>query len=102
MSFGIKPLFDRVFVKKDDEETLKPGGAIIMPKSVKGRCEYGTVVAVGEGMRSTEDGRYITPVVEIGDRVFVKAFSGYTIRYLEEEVHVFQENEIIGIIEVEA
>lgn len=96
MSIGIQPLFDRVFIKKNEDDTTKRG--IVLPKSVKGRAETGIVVAVGPGMRSSEDGKFITPCVKKGDKVFVKAFTGYVIRHNDEEVHVFQENEIIGLV----
>ena len=94
--FPIQPLFDRVFIKKDDASTTKSG--IHLPETVKGRAVLGMVVAVGPGMRSSENGEFIKPCVAVGDRVFLRDFSGYIINYNDESVHVFQENEIIGIV----
>lgn len=94
--FPVQPLFDRVFVRKDDASTTKSG--FHLPESVKGRAVLGTVVAVGPGMRSQEDGKFITPCVKAGDRVFLREFTGYVVNYGGEQVHVFQENEIIGVL----
>lgn len=94
--FGVQPLFDRVFVKKDDASTTKSG--FHLPETVKGRAVLGTVVAVGPGMRSQEDGKYITPCVKIGDRVFLREFTGYVVNWEGEQVFVYQENELIGVV----
>ena len=96
MSFPIQPLFDRVFVKKADASQTKSG--LHLTETVKGRAVTGTVVAAGPGLRSLEDGKFITPCVKVGDTVFVKEFTGYIVRFGGEEVHVFQENEIIGVV----
>jgi len=94
--FPIDPVFDLVFVKKDGESVNEAG--LHMPESVKGRAVTGRVVAVGPGLRSTEDGKYLTPCVKVGDLVYVKEFTGYIIRYKNEEVHLFREGEIVGIV----
>jgi len=94
MSFPIKPLFDRVFVKKDSSDKTETG--FHLPQTVKGRAATGTVVAIGDGHLNIETGRFVPLNLKVGDRVYVKEFSGYTIRFGEEEVHVFHENEIIG------
>lgn len=94
-SFGVEPLFDRVFVKKDDASVTKSG--FHLPETVKGRAVLGTVVAVGPGMRKP-DGGYITPAVKVGDRVFLREFTGYIVNWNDVQVHVFQENEILGIV----
>jgi len=93
--FPIEPLFDRVFVKKDNAEKTESG--FHLPQTVKGRAVTGTVVAVGQGRLSNDTGKFIPLSLKAGDRVYVKEFSGYTIRYNEhEEIFVFLENEIIG------
>jgi len=93
--FPIKPLFDRVFVKKDSADKTVSG--FHLPQTVKGRAVTGTVLAVGEGRYSAEQGKFIPMTLKAGDRVYVKEFTGYTIRFKdEEEVFVFLENEIIG------
>jgi len=92
--FPIEPLFDRVFVKKDNAEKTESG--FHLPQTVKGRAVTGTVVAAGQGRLNTETGKILPLMLKAGDRVYVKEFSGYTIRYNDEEVFVFAENEIIG------
>lgn len=94
MSFTIKPLFDRVFVKKDNADKTESG--FHLPQSVKGRAVTGTVVAVGDGHLNVETGEFVPLILKEGDRVYVKEFSGYTIRWNNEEVYVFQAGEIIG------
>lgn len=96
MSFPIRPLYDQVFVKKDEAETTESG--FHLPQSVKGRAVTGTVVAVGPGLLSPYLGKYLPMQVKVGDRVYLKEFSGWIIRYQGEEVHVFKEGEIIGTL----
>lgn len=97
MSFPIEPLFDRVFVKKDDAQVTKSG--FHLPDTVKGRAVTGTVVAVGPGRYSVDKGQFIPMSVKVGDRVFLKAFDGYVMDVPEtgEQVFIFSENEIIGV-----
>lgn len=92
--FPIQPLYDRVFVKKDSEE--KSAGGVFLPQSVKGRAVTGMVVAVGPGR--IWEGQYVPMTVKVGDKVYIKEFTGYTIKYQEQEVYVFTENDIIGVI----
>jgi putative endonuclease len=94
MGFPIKPLFDRVFVKKDSADKTESG--FHLPQTVKGRAVTGTVVAVGDGHLNIDTGEFVPLVLNVGDRVYVKEFSGYTIRWEGEEVYVFQAGEIIG------
>lgn len=94
--FPIEPLFDRVLVRKDEAEQTQSG--FHLPETIKGRAPTGTVVAVGPGRFNVEYNKYIPLGLKVGDRVFVKQFDGYTIKYGEHHVHVFSENEIIGKI----
>lgn len=93
MSFPIEPLFDRVFVKKD--ETKKTESGLHLPETVKGRAQTGVVVAVGPGLRN-HLGEYLPPCVKVGDRVYIAEFHGKIVRYKDQEVFIFNENEIIG------
>jgi co-chaperonin GroES (HSP10) len=99
MSFPIEPLFDRVFVKKDEAKKTESG--LHLPETVKGRAVTGIVVAVGPGQRN-HLGKFLPTCVKTGDRVFLKEFSGYIIKYKdEEEIFVFNENELIGVMKGE-
>ncbi len=91
--FLIEPLFDRVFVKKDD---ASKSGIFYLPESVKGRAQTGTVVAVGPGYFDIQTGDFRPMCLKVGDRIFVKEFDGYIVRYGDHEVFVFKEMEILG------
>lgn len=91
--FPIEPLFDRVFVKKDDGTR---DGDFYLPESVKGRAQTGVVVAAGQGYFDIKSGAFIPMGLKVGDRVFVKEFDGYIIRYKGHEFFVFAESEILG------
>jgi len=95
MTFPIQPLMDRVFVKKDDASVDKSTG-FHLPDTVKGRAQTGTVVAVGPGYVDLMSAKFIPMSLKVGDRVFLKEFDGYIIRYEGHEVFVFSEKEIIG------
>ena len=90
--FPIEPLFDRVFVKKDD---ASKEGKFFLPESVKGRAQTGTVVAVGPGYFDVQTGEFRPMSLKVGDRIFVKEFDGYIVRYQGHEVFVFMEKEIL-------
>ena len=92
---SVKPLFDRVIVRKDDASMSKSG--FHMPDSIKGRAVLGTVVSVGPGMRKP-DGGFIEPCVKTNDRVFLREFTGYVVEWDGEQLFVYQENEIIGVV----
>jgi chaperonin GroES len=93
--FPVEPLFDRVFVKKDDA-SKDEDGILHLPDSIKGRAKTGTVVAVGPGYFNTTTGKFIPTSVKVGDRVYLKEFDGYRVDINGEQVFIFQENEIIG------
>jgi chaperonin GroES len=97
--FPIEPLFDRVFVRKDEAQQTASG--FHLPETIKGRAPTGTVVATGPGRFSVEHNKYIPMELKVGDRVFVKQFDGYTVKYGKHHVHVFSEPEIIGRIVAE-
>jgi chaperonin GroES len=96
VNFPVQPLFDNVFIEKDDATTTASG--LHLPQSVKGRAVTGTVVAVGPGHLNVDTGAYVPCSVKIGTRCFLREFSGYIIRYKEHELFVFKESEILGIL----
>jgi len=93
--FPIQPLFDRVFVKKDDA-SKDEDGLFYLPDSVKSRAKTGTVLAVGPGYYNVSTGDFIPMTLKVGDRVYLKEFDGYRIDINGEQVFIFQENEIVG------
>ena len=92
----IRPLQDRVIVKRIEGEEKTKGG-IIIPDSAKEKPQEGKVIAVGKGR--FEDGKLIAPDVKVGDRVLFTKYSGNEIKIEGEEVMILKEDEILGVLE---
>jgi chaperonin GroES len=93
----IRPLGDRVLVKRIAEEEKTKGG-IIIPDTAKEKPQQGTVIAVGKGKRD-EDGK-VTPLdVKAGDRVLFSKYAGTEIKIEGEEHLILREEDILGIVE---
>ncbi|MCZ6563625.1 MAG: co-chaperone GroES [Deltaproteobacteria bacterium] len=93
----IRPLQDRVIVKRIEEEEKSKGG-IIIPDTAKEKPQEGRVVAVGKG-KVNDDGK-ITPLdVKVNDRVLFGKYSGSEINIGDEEHLIMREEDILGIIE---
>ncbi len=93
----IKPLHDRVVVRRIDEDEKTPGG-IIIPDTAKEKPMQGQVVAVGPGARD-DDGERIEPDVKPGDTVLFGKWSGTEVKIDGEELLIMKESDIMGIIE---
>jgi chaperonin GroES len=93
----IKPLHDRVVVRRIDEEERTPGGVII-PDTAKEKPMQGEVLAVGPGARD-ESGKRISPDVHEGDKVLFGKWSGTEVKIDGEELLIMKESDIMGIIE---
>ena len=93
----IKPLHDRVIVKRVEEEETTKGG-IIIPDTAKEKPAEGLIVAVGDG-KVTEDGKRQALEVKEGDKVLFGKYSGTEIKINGEEHLIMREDEIIAIIE---
>ncbi len=96
MATTIKPLHDRVIVRRIEENTTTTGG-IIIPDSAKEKPQEGEIIAVGEG-KYKEDGTRQTLDVKSGDRVLFGKYSGSEITLDGEELLMMREDEILGII----
>ena len=93
----IRPLQDRVIVKRIDEEEKSKGG-IIIPDTAKEKPQEGKVIAVGKG-KANEDGK-ITPLdVKVNDLILFGKYSGTEINIDGEEHLIMREDDILGIIE---
>src|SRR6201995_4278583 len=93
----IRPLYDRVVVKRvEDTETMK--GGLYIPDSAKEKPQEGEVVAIGKGKR-LEDGKLVALDVQVGDRILFGKYSGSDIRLDGEEYMIMREDEILGILE---
>jgi len=96
MAVNIKPLHDRVIVRRIEEGEQVRGG-IIIPDSAKEKPQEGEVVAVGEG-KYRDDGTRQTLDVKAGDRVLFGKYSGSEIKLDGEELLIMREDEILGVI----
>ena len=93
----IRPLQDRVIVKRVEEEGKTKGG-IIIPDTAKEKPMEGKVIAVGKG-KVLEDGRIHPLDVKVGDRVLFGKYSGTEIKIVDEEHLIMREDDILGVIE---
>jgi len=93
---GVRPLHDRVLVRRMAEE-MKTAGGIIIPETAKEKPQRGEIVAAGKG-RVTEDGK-VTPLdVKVGDRVLFAKYSGTELKLNGEEYLMMKEEDILGIM----
>ena len=97
MATTIKPLHDRVIIRRIEEGEQVRGG-IIIPDTAKEKPQEGEVIAVGEG-KYKEDGTRQSLDVKVGDRVLFGKYSGSEIKIDNEELMMMREDEILGIIE---
>ncbi len=93
----VKPLQDRVLVKRVEEETKTKGG-IIIPDSAKEKPQEGLVIAVGPG-KTTDTGTLVAPGVKAGDRILFGKYSGTEIKIEGEEHLILREDDILAVIE---
>lgn len=93
---GVRPLHDRVLVRRTPEET-KTAGGIIIPDTAKEKPQRGEIVATGKG-RVTEDGK-VTPLeVKVGDQILFGKYSGTELKLNGEELLMMREEDILGIM----
>jgi chaperonin GroES len=93
----IRPLHDRVIVKRIDEERKSAGG-IVIPDTAAEKPDQGEIVAVGKGKKD-DNGKLITIDVKVGDRVLFGKYSGQTVKVKGDELLVIREEDIMGVIE---
>jgi chaperonin GroES len=93
----IRPLQDRVIVKRLEEEAKTKGG-IIIPDTAKEKPMEGLVIAVGKG-KTADDGKLIKPDVKAGDRILFGKYSGTEVKIDGEELLIMREDDILGILE---
>ncbi len=93
----IRPLQDRILVKRLEEET-KTAGGIIIPDTAKEKPVEGTVVAVGKG-RVADDGTIIPLELKEGDKVLFSKYGGNEVKIGGEEFLIMNEGDVLGVIE---
>ena len=95
-SGSIRPLGDRVLVKRAEAEERTAGG-ILLPETAKDKPKEGTVVAIGEG-KQLDDGSRSTFAVKPGDRILFSAYAGTEVKYMGDEYLIMREEDILGVI----
>ncbi|HTK25071.1 MAG TPA: co-chaperone GroES [Pyrinomonadaceae bacterium] len=98
MATNIKPLHDRVIIRRIEDSTDKTAGGLFIPDTAKEKPQEGEVIAAGEG-KYKEDGTRQPLDVKAGDRVLFGKYSGSEIKLDGEEYLIMREDEILGIIE---
>jgi chaperonin GroES len=93
----IRPLQDRIIVKRMEEAEMTKGG-IIIPDSAKEKPMEGKVIAVGNG-KILDNGQKSTPDVKAGDKVLFSKYAGTEVKIDGEEHLIMREDDILGIIE---
>ncbi|MBZ5605213.1 MAG: co-chaperone GroES [Acidobacteriia bacterium] len=94
---NIRPLHDRIVVKRVEEDETKVGGLFI-PDSAKEKPQKGEVVAVGKGKRG-DDGKLIPLDVQAGDKILFGKYSGSDIKMDGVEYLIMREDEVLGVLE---
>ena len=97
MAVKIRPLHDRVIVKRLDQEQKSAGG-IIIPDTAKEKPQEAKVVAVGPGRRD-DAGKLIVPEVKKGDRVLFGKYSGSEVKLDGEEHLILREEDIMAVLD---
>src|SRR6187549_3445212 len=98
MATTIKPLHDRVIVRRLDETSNQTAGGLYIPETAKEKPQEGEVIAAGDG-KYKEDGSRQTLDVKAGDRILFGKYSGSEIKIDGEELLIMREDEILGIIQ---
>ena len=93
----IRPLHDRVIVKRIEEER-KTASGIVIPDTAAEKPDQGEIVAVGKGKKN-DDGKLLPLDVKVGDRVLFGKYSGPTVKVKGEELLVMREEDIMGVVE---
>lgn len=93
----IRPLYDRIVVKRVEESESKSAGGLIIPDSAKEKPQEGKVVAVGNG-KKTEDGKVIPLDVKVGDKILFGKYSGSDIKIGTEEYMIMREDEVLAVL----
>ena len=97
MALNIRPLYDRIVVKRLTETEEKTASGLFIPDSAKEKPQEGEVVAIGKGKR-LEDGKVVPLDVQVGDRILFGKYSGSDIKIDNVEYMIMREDEVLGIL----
>ncbi|OXC73246.1 co-chaperone GroES [Caballeronia sordidicola] len=93
---SLRPLHDRVIIKRLDQET-KTASGIVIPESAAEKPDQGEVIAVGPGKRDN-DGKRIVPDLKVGERVLFGKYSGQQVKVDGNELLVLREEDIVAVV----
>ncbi len=94
---SLRPLQDRILVKRVEEET-KTAGGLFIPETAKEKPQRGEIIAVGNG-KKTEDGKVLPLDVKKGDKVLFGKYAGTEIKVDGEELLIMREDDILAVVE---
>jgi len=94
----IRPLYDRIVVKRIEDSTEKTASGLFIPDSAKEKPQEGEVVAVGNGKR-LENGTLVPLDVKVGDRILFGKYSGSDIKLDGDEYMIMREDEVLGVLD---
>ncbi|MDR3580893.1 MAG: co-chaperone GroES [Oryzomonas sp.] len=94
---NLRPLQDRILVKRVEEET-KTAGGLFIPETAKEKPQRGEIVAAGNG-KKTEEGKVLPLDVKVGDKVLFGKYSGTEIKVDGEEYLIMREDDILAVVE---
>jgi chaperonin GroES len=95
---AIRPLGDKVLVRRDEPET-KTASGIFLPESAKDRPKTGVIEAVGDGSLNTDTGERVPLSVKKGDRVIFSSYAGTEVKLNEQELLIMSEDDILAVID---
>lgn len=94
---GVRPLHDRILVRRMEEET-KTAGGLFIPDTAKEKPQRGEIVAAGKG-RITEEGKVMPLEVKVGDKVLFAKYAGTEIKFSGEDFIMMREEDVLGIVQ---
>ncbi|MEI6306675.1 MAG: co-chaperone GroES [Deltaproteobacteria bacterium] len=94
---NLRPLQDRIIVKRVEEET-KTAGGLFIPETAKEKPQRGEIVAAGKG-KKTDDGKVLPLDVKVGDKVLFGKYSGTEVKIDGEELLIMREDDLLAVIE---
>jgi len=94
---NLRPLQDRIIVKRVEEET-KTAGGLFIPETAKEKPQRGEIVAAGKGKKS-DDGKVLPLDVKVGDKVLFGKYSGTEVKIDGEELLIMREDDLLAVIE---
>ena len=98
MATKVKPIGDRILVKRDEAETKTESG-IYLPESAKDKPKSGTIQAVGDGSLNSDTGERIPLTVKKGDKVIFNSYAGTEVKIGKDDLLIMTESDVLAIVD---